>query len=206
MFVRPFDGEELEGAELGEKEDETCVEMAAEAGRLTVLFPVIVGRGLRQILHQGIEVRAWDVLGKVLFVKESFGASNVRKKTSNGITIDPDGGLFTADDIGKIEPIGFEERFAEKRAWDFETDKLRIVRRGEAVFAELVDVEGEFGLDVSVRGLSVVDDRAVLFPKLGKLNRNGVVDDVTVPDIITDVMGDGADGEGEFVGGLCIIK
>ena len=77
---------------------------------------------------------------------------------------------------------------------------------GEAAFTELIDVEGELGADVGVRVLLVVDDGPVFFGELGKLDRNGEVDYFAVADAIGDIVGEGADGEGEFVGSFGVAE
>ena len=46
VLIGAFDGEEFEGADFGKDVDEACVEMAADAGFLTVRLPVVVSRGL----------------------------------------------------------------------------------------------------------------------------------------------------------------
>jgi len=139
-------------------------------------------------------------------VEESFGAGDVGKEAADGVTIDADRGLFAADDVGQAEAVGFEERFAEERRGDFEADELCVCGGGEAELAELVDVEGELGLDVGVRVFGVVDGGTVSFFELGELNGNGLVDGVFVTEVVTDVVREGADGEGYFIGGLGVVE
>ena len=79
---------------------------------------------------------------------------------------------------------------------------LEICGGGEVAFAELIDVEGELGLDVRVRALGVVDDGTVLLFKAGKFDGDGVVDGVAVAYGVAYVMRQRADGEGEVVGVL----
>jgi hypothetical protein len=83
---------------------------------------------------------------------------------------------------------------------------FEIVGWCEAALAELVDVEGELGLDVGVGVLGVVDGGAVFFFELGKLDGDGLVDGVFVAEAVADVVGERADGEGEFIGGLGVVK
>lgn len=70
----------------------------------------------------------------------------------------------------------------------------------------MVDVEGEFGLDVSVRVFSVVDVGAVFFFELGEFDRDGEIDGGAVAYSVSDVMREGADGECELVGGVGVAK
>jgi hypothetical protein len=70
----------------------------------------------------------------------------------------------------------------------------------------LVDVEGELGLDVGVGILSVVNVVAVLFFEFGKLDGDGEIDRGAVTDGVADVVREGADGEGEFVGGVGVAE
>ncbi len=44
-----FDGQHLEGADLGQDVDEAGVEMAADAGVPAIFFPVVVGGCLEEI-------------------------------------------------------------------------------------------------------------------------------------------------------------
>jgi hypothetical protein len=70
----------------------------------------------------------------------------------------------------------------------------------------LVDVEGELGLDVGVGIFSVVDAVAVSLFEFGKLDRDGEIDGGAMTDRVTDVVREGADGEGEFVGGVGVAE
>jgi hypothetical protein len=65
---------------------------------------------------------------------------------------------------------------------------------------DLVDVEGELGLDVLVFALGVADGLAVFCGELGKLDGDAEVGGFGVADGVADVVGKGADGEGELVG------
>ena len=95
-----------------------------------------------------------------------------------------------------------------RRRWSghFEADVFEVVGGGEAALAELVDVEGELGLDVGVRVLGVVDVGAVFLFEFGELDGDGEIDGSAVADGVADVVGEGADGEGEFVGGLGVAE
>jgi hypothetical protein len=59
---------------------------------------------------------------------------------------------------------------------------------------------------VGVRVLSVVDVGAVFLLELGKFDRDGEIDGGAVADGVADVMGEGAYGEGELVGGVGIAE
>jgi hypothetical protein len=98
-LVGAFDGEKFEGADFGKDEDEASIEMAADAGMLAVGLPVVVFRGLAEIGDEEIEVRAWDVVGKVLFVEDGLGAGDVGEEATDGIAIDTNGRLPGADDV-----------------------------------------------------------------------------------------------------------
>ena len=90
-------------------------------------------------------------------MEEGLGAGDVGDEAADAVAVDADGGLFGADNVGEVEAVGLEEGFAEKGAGDFEADVFEIGGGSEAALAELVDVEGELGLDVGVGILSVVD-------------------------------------------------
>ena len=53
-----------------------------------------------------------------------------------------------------------------------------------------------------MRVFGVVDDGSVTGAELGEDEGNGAVDGGAVADGVADVVGEGADGEGEFVGVL----
>jgi hypothetical protein len=89
---------------------------------------------------------------------------------------------------------------------DLETNVAEIGGWGEAAFAELVDVEGELGLDVGVGILGVVDGWAVGLLEFREGDGDGDVDGGAVTDGVADVVGEGADGEGEFVGGVGVAQ
>ena len=59
---------------------------------------------------------------------------------------------------------------------------------------------------MGVRILSVVDVAAVLFFEFGKLDGDGDIDDGAVTDGVADVVREGTDGEGEFVGGVRVAE
>jgi len=61
---------------------------------------------------------------------------------------------------------------------------------------DLVDVEGEFGLDVLVLPFRVTYRRAVFGAEFGELNGNGNVGGFGMPDGVADVMRERADREG----------
>ena len=139
-------------------------------------------------------------------MEEGFGARDVGKKAADGVAVDADGGFFGADDVGQVEAVGLEERLAQKVAGHFEADEFEVVGGGEATLAELVDVEGELGLDVGVGVLSVVDVGAVFFFEFGKFDGDGEIDGGAVADGVADVVREGADGEGELVGGVGVAE
>jgi hypothetical protein len=206
VLVGAANGEEFKCADLGEDEDEAGVEMAADAGWVTIFFPVVFGGCLSEVLHQKVEIRAGDVIREVLFVEDGLGAGDVGKETPGGEAIDTHGGSMGANDVGQIEAIGFEEGLAEKIAGDLEADVTEISRGSEAELAELIDVEGELGLDVGVGVFGVVDGGAVAPFEPGELDGDGKVDGGAVADGVADVVREGADGEGELVGGLGVAE
>jgi hypothetical protein len=57
---------------------------------------------------------------------------------------------------------------------------------------------------VGVRVLSVVNVRTISLLEFGKFDRDGEIDSNAVADGVADVMREGADGEGELVGGVGI--
>ena len=105
-----------------------------------------------------------------------------------------------------MKSVGLEEGVGEQGGRDLNADVAEVAGGGEAAFAELVDVEGELGLDVCVGALGVVDAGAVLLFEAGELDGDGDVDGGAVTDGVADVVGERADGEGELVGGLRVVE
>jgi hypothetical protein len=65
---------------------------------------------------------------------------------------------------------------------------------------DLVNIEGELGLNVLVFSFGVADGVTELLFELGELDGDGAVGGHGVADAVADVVGEGADGEGELVG------
>ena len=206
LLGRALDGEHFERANLGQYEDKASIEMASEAGSLAVGFPVVVSGRLNEILGQFVEIGTGRVGGKVLFMENGFGPRDVGKEAADRVAVDADGGVFGADDVGQVEAVGLEEGLAQKVSWHFEADEFHVFGRGETTLAELVDVEGELGLDMSVRGLSVADVGAISLLEFGKFDGDGEIDSNAVADGVADVMREGADGEGELVGSVRVAE
>ena len=201
-----LDGEEFEKSYFGQDEDKAGVDVAADAGRVAILLPVVVGRGLQEISGEGVEVWAGDVFGEVLSVEDGFGAGDIGEEAAGGEAVGAKGDLTGADDFGQLQAVGLVEGFGEQDRGDFEADVTEIGGGSEAALGELVDVEGELGLDVGVWVLGVVDVGAVALLEAGKLDGDGEVDGGAVAYGIAEVVGEGADGEGEFVGGLSVAE
>ena len=83
---------------------------------------------------------------------------------------------------------------------DFQTDVAEVVDGGEAMVGDFVDVKGELGLHVLVFAFGVGDAMPELVAKLGEFDGDGEVGGFGVADAVADVVGEGADGEGELVG------
>ena len=111
---------------FGQNEDEVGIEMAGKAGLLAVRLPVVVVGCLVEFPGKIVEIRAGGIGGKVLFVENGFGPGNVWDEAADATTVDADGGLFRADDVGQIEAVSFKERLAQKRPGDFEADVLEV--------------------------------------------------------------------------------
>jgi len=105
-----------------------------------------------------------------------------------------------------MKSVGLEEGVGEQGGRDLNADVAEVAGGGEAAFAELVDVEGELGLDVCVGALGVVDAGAVLLFEAGELDGDGDVDGGAVTDGVADVVGERADGEGELVGCFRVVE
>jgi hypothetical protein len=201
-----LDGEEFESSDLGQDIEPAGIEMAGESRGLAVGLPVVVSGGLEEILVQIVEIGAGCFGGKVLFVEDGFGPGDVGKEAADGVAVDADRSFFGADDVGQVEAVSFEERLAQKVSWDFESNVFDVGGRGEATLAELVDVEGELGLDVGVGVFGVVNVGPVSFFEFGEFYGDGEIDCGAVADGVTDVMRERADGESELVGGVGVAE
>ena len=82
----------------------------------------------------------------------------------------------------------------------------KVVNGREAVMRNLVDVEGELGLDVGMLPFAEGDDRAIFRGQLGKLDRHGAIGGLGVADVVADVMGKRPNGKGKLVGVLGIAE
>jgi hypothetical protein len=180
--------------------------MAGKAWVLAIGLPIVIRGCLKEIDSQVFKIGPGQVGGKVLFVEQGLGSGDIGKETTDGVTIDADGGFFGANDIGQVETVGFEERLTQKGTRHFKADIFEIGGRGEATLTQLVDVEGELGLDVGVGIFGIVDAGAVSFFKLGKLDGDGEIDGGAVTDGVADVVRERANSEGEFVGSLGVFK
>jgi hypothetical protein len=139
-------------------------------------------------------------------MQEGLGRGYVGKKATDPVPVDADGGFFGSDNVRQVEAVGLEERLTEKGSWDFEANKFQIVVWGKTSFAELIDVKGELSLNVSVGILGVVNVWAIFFFEFGKLDGDREIDSHAVTDGVADVVGEGADGEGELIGGMRVAE
>ena len=110
------------------------------------------------------------------------------------------------EDLREIEAVSVEEGAGKQRDGYGESDAVEVTLGGEAVLADFVDVEGELSTDMLVRAFRVVDVAAVLQGELGELLGYGEVDRVGMADGIAQIVGEGADGEGDIVGIFRVAK
>ena len=75
-----------------------------------------------------------------------------------------------------------------------------VVDGGQAVMRDFVYVESELGLHMLMLAFGVVYFRAIFGAELGELDSDGEVYGGGVSDGVSDVVGQGTDGEGELVG------
>ena len=135
-------------------------------------------------------------------MQQGFGAGDIGEEAADGEAVGSDGGVVTADEVGQGDAVDLEEGLAEEMVGDFKADVAGVGGGGEATLTELVDVEGELCADVGVWVFGVVDDGSVTGAELGENEGDGAVDGGAVADGVADVVGEGADGEGELVGVL----
>jgi hypothetical protein len=139
-------------------------------------------------------------------VKEGECVGDIRNEVPDTTAVDPKRRFSATDDVVKVETISLVEGGAKQLPGDFETDVFEICGGGQTVFAELIDVEGELGLDVGVRAFGIIDQGTEFRLKPGKFDGNGVVDGVPVTYVVADVVREGSDSEGEIVSVLGIAQ
>ena len=201
-----FNGEHLEGADFGDDVNEPGIHVAPESWMLSVLLPIVFGCYLDEFVPQLNEICGRTFWGKVVFVKDRLRPGDVGKEVPDGSAVDKNGGFFAANDVRKVEAVGFVEGGSEQGHGDFEADVLEVCGGREVTFAELINVEGELGLDVRVRSLGVIDDGTVLLFKAGEFYGDGVINDVAVAYGVAYVMRQRANGEGEVVDVLGVAE
>jgi hypothetical protein len=202
-----FDGGELEGAELGEDINEAGEGVGADAGALAVGVPVVgLGDG-SDLAGELLEVGVVGVGWLVMAVEEGDGVGDAGDEAVDGEAVAVDVDAVVAG-VGEVfaEAVGLVEGEGELPGGDFQADVTEVADGGEAMVGDFVDVEGELGLHVLVFAFSVGDAVTVLAAKLGELDGDGEVGGFGVADGVADVVGEGADGEGELVGIAGVAK
>ena len=124
LLVGTLDREHFERANLGQDIDPAGIKMACESRGLPVGLPVVVGGGLNEIFFEVIKIGAGKVLWEVLLVQDGLGPGDVGKEPADSVAVDANGGLFAADDVGKVDAVSFKERLAKKSPGDFEADEF----------------------------------------------------------------------------------
>ena len=105
-----LDREESEGANLGQDIEPAGIDMASDSRGFPIGFPVVVSGGLKEILAQVVQIGARNIGGKFLFVEDGFRPRDVGKEAMSGVTVDADGGLFGADDVGQVSKKALRRR------------------------------------------------------------------------------------------------
>lgn len=133
-------------------------------------------------------------------MQDDFRIGDAGKKAADGETVTTEDGISMADNIVEVDAVGLKERPTKQGKGDGKADVFKIGGRRKVAFADLVDIKSKFGSYVGVLTLFIGDDRTVFFREFGKFYRDGLVDGLGVADGVADVVGEGADGEGELVG------
>ena len=197
-----FDGGEFERADLGDDVDEAGEGIGADAGVVDVGRPVVLLGDGGDFALEALEVGVVEGIGWLVFaVQEVHGVGDARDEAVDGEAIAVDVDTVVAG-VGEVfaEAVGLIEGEGELAGGQLQADVLEVADGGEAVVGDFVDVEGELGLDVLMLALCVGDAVAVAGFELGELDGDGEIGGGGVANAVADVVGEGADGEGEFVG------
>ena len=202
---RTLHGREADGTDLGQDPEQGGERAGAEPGFAAVLVPVVrLGDG-GNITLEALEVGVGGVIGRVrehgLAMQQGDGVGDAGDKRAGGeaIALDVDAAAASGGEVF-AQPVGLVESEGKLARGHLKTDVAQVVDGREAVMSDLVDVEGELGLDVLVLALGITDGVAVFHAELGELDGDGAVGGLRMPDGVADVVRQGADGEGELVG------
>lgn len=200
-------GGELDGADLGQEVEQACEGIGADAGFSAVGIPFVSRGDCLYFALQTLEIAVLDVHGFVIAVQDRDGVGDARQKAAHGeaVAFDVDAAASTGGEI-LAEAVGLVEGGGELAGGNLEPHVAKVLYRCEAMMRDFVDVEGELGLDVLVCAFGVVDSVAVFRAEPGELDRDGLVGGTGVADVVADVVGEGTDSEGEFIGILRIAE
>jgi len=163
---------------------------------------VVFGRYGSDLLLEKDEVGALPIGGgEFAAMKDGDGVGDARDEVADGeaVAADVDAAAATGGEVFG-EAVGLVEGEGDLPGGNLEADMAEVVDGGEVVMGDLIDIEGELGLDVLVLALGVADGIAIAGAEPGELDGYGEVGGGAVADGVADVVGKGADGEGEFVG------
>ena len=106
-----------------------------------------------------------------------------------------------------VNAVGLVEGQRKLRIETAKSDVAQEAERRDAMMRDFVDVEGEFGLNMLMLAFGIVHRRShISRASFGKFDGDGEVGGLGVADGVADVVGERADGEGEFVGVVGIAK
>src|ERR1700739_953869 len=105
-----------------------------------------------------------------------------------------------------IEAISADESLFQKLARHFEADPPEISGGSKGEVRQLINIEGEFGADVTVRALPIGHRVPILFSQLGKFESGGRIHSLRMTDGVAQVMRQGADREGILIECARVVK
>jgi len=194
-----FDGDERQWTDFRDDEQDAREHVGADAGLATPTIPFVMFGDGGNFCVDCVEVGGWVLVRLVIAMEQSDGIGDAGNEGVDGkaISANVDAAAGSSEVFGDAVGAVVGERKLTDR--DAQADVAQELERREAVVGDLVNVEGEFGLNVLMTPLGVVDDAAVFAGKGGEFNGDGEVCGLGVADGVADVVREGANGEGEFV-------
>lgn len=150
--------------------------MGANAWFFAVLVPAIFEFRLSEVLVQLVESFTLDFWRKAVFMQNHFGVGDAREKAADCETVAAEDLVSVADDLIEIDAVSLKKSTAQKWHGDGKANVFEIRGGCEVLFADLIDIKGEFGSDMGVFALLIGNDGAIFFGELGKFNRDGFID------------------------------
>ena len=199
------EGEDFEGADLGEDVDDDGEEVGSEAGVGVPGAEVALVLRTAEAVEELAVVEAGVFLFDLVPVAEEGDGGHAGDEAADGAAVAADGEVFVGEHRGEGKAVGLLEGSFEELFGDLEADEVAVVLLRVSAVGDLGDVEAELGADVGGFVVVVGDDGAEAVAELWVLVGGDVVDG-GVADDVAAVVREGTEGEGVLVGGGGLAK